>query len=228
MITHRKYALEFEAGNGEYSLWPWYRNSFHCGHVCKDIESYDGLMQKLNFDKSWTISEVLGYLKKHQQSRLESKLKHSPIRLKRKLAAEILLDPHTIARNINLLRNQLDSLFNDIIDKAMNHWLKKYEITNMNENDISAKIYQIAMVTMKQNLLRDDQNKQEAINHFCMEYIAKTQDFWPRQIKETNKKFKQKYDDNNNCDYSLFDENMKTLDTLNIDRLKLPILVEFF
>eukprot|EP01083_Nonionella_stella_P101721 288631_1 len=116
----RKYALEFEAGSTEYKLWPWYRNSFHSNdNDCKDFLRYDELVYKHNFAKAWSLSELSGYLKGKDGKTIESNDKKQPIRFKRKFAAEMLLAPHTISRNINLIRNQLHPLFSDIMDKAL-------------------------------------------------------------------------------------------------------------
>eukprot|EP01084_Bolivina_argentea_P028372 52736_1 len=163
----RKYALEFEAGKAEYKLWPWYRNSFHSNtSICADLQNYDDLVYKHNLAKSWPLSELMGYLKKNKAT-TRSKPKGAPVRFKRKFAAEMLLGPQTISRNINLLRNQLDSLLKDIMDKALTEHFNKGNVSNQ-QVDLGKTI---TLIALKQNLTKRHQDKQQAITNYCSNQI---------------------------------------------------------
>ena len=85
----------------------WYRNGFHCDSTeCNDNLVYEEIASMHDFAKAWSLKEVLDRLEddKYQPSSGPGK---EPIRFKRKFAAETLLGPATIARNINLIRAQL-------------------------------------------------------------------------------------------------------------------------
>eukprot|EP01084_Bolivina_argentea_P011588 21654_1 len=186
----KKFALEYEAGDTKYSLWPWYRNSFHSDDSkCGDINNYEELMYKYDFIKSWSIREVLQCIKS-RKTKFENTHEKS-IRFKRKFAANLLLSPQDTARHINLLRNQFDSLVNDIINNAISAKINDMPIqdnaiiTEINDMQIQGKVanesmskksYQIIFrdniekayqIIFRDNIEKNDIAKQEAIIKYC-------------------------------------------------------------
>eukprot|EP01084_Bolivina_argentea_P028373 52738_1 len=161
----RKYVLEYEAGN-KTTAWPWYRNSFHTNETCNDVQKYDEYAYKFDLVSTWTMSEVMMCLK-DEINKCESKEDKDSIRFKRKYAARILLNPPLISRNINLLRNQLDSLLKDIMDKALTEHFNKGNVSNQ-QVDLGKTI---TLIALKQNLTKRHQDKQQAITNYCSNQI---------------------------------------------------------
>eukprot|EP01084_Bolivina_argentea_P121745 215750_1 len=189
----RKYLLEFESSDTLQCLWPWNRNSFHTdSNLYNDVSNYDELIYKYNFAKAWTTDDLLKYFNMNTFD-----TQSQPIRCKRKLAAQILLEPQSICRNINLIRSQLKPLLKLISN----------EIFQSDSSDSC-----------------DDEARQKTIVTFCNNEIN-DHTFWAVKIQETNTKLQTKY--NTRDKYGLFDEITDILKQLNINRFELPIFEAF-
>eukprot|EP01084_Bolivina_argentea_P022070 40994_1 len=117
----RKYTLEFDSGRTIKCLWPWWSNSFHCDErKWKDTQNYDELVCINDLANMWTMDDINRCLPNtdHDTNMINTQNSQS-IRLKRKVAARFLLNPQIIAKNVNLLRNQLKPLLIDIMDNIM-------------------------------------------------------------------------------------------------------------
>eukprot|EP01083_Nonionella_stella_P219994 787527_1 len=149
----RKFAMEYEAKDTEQCLWPWYRNSFHSDEtVYRDNDNYEELLYRHNFLKAWHITDLIGKLRQY----LKDSPPEKPIRFKRKFAAEFLLTPHQTERNINLVRNQLALLLDDILGDAY----KTYTTSLADES--------ILYITDQQKI---ENRKKKVIDTYCKEKI---------------------------------------------------------
>eukprot|EP01084_Bolivina_argentea_P057968 105869_1 len=73
-----------------------------------------------------------------------------------------------------------------------------------------------------------DNGKYGELNQDVWRYVIKyvsNEYYWKNELKETNKKLKAKLEKSDQ--YGLFDENIQSLETLDIDRYELPIFREF-
>ena len=239
--------MECEAGAPAQCLWPWYRNSFHCdAKNCDDVVNYHILINKYNFDKIWSIDEVKKWIKigkgKYDINDGE------PVRFKRKFAAQLLLGPQEVARNINLLRNQLQPLLADITGNVIGEGFEDVQPSTYAFNVLEEKEEQepdtpglfsshsktssIRLDHFKEDVLDFGKDQQRAIVKYCHDTIGNDDKFWQNKIKDINQEFKDNKDnyqkmENQQDKYELFDENIANLDTLDIDRFKLPIFEEF-
>ena len=215
----RKFVLESEAGDKAKALWPWYCNTLHADQkCCDDIDNYRILIQEFNFDKMWSINEIKHYLTSASCNINQTTYEPMPIRFKWKFAAQLLLTPHEITRQINLLRNQLQPLLTDIAKS----WRKSVdEKEEKKEHQLSKTKSVLQLESIKKEVVDLGKDLQASMVDYCNEIIAKDETFWPKKIKETNEEFKVKKDrylkmESQQDKYGLFDENIDNLKTLNM------------
>eukprot|EP01084_Bolivina_argentea_P252896 424651_1 len=236
----RKYVLESEAGD-ETEIWPWYRNSFYTTDKYTAVQNYDDLIYKFGLKSTWTMAELITCFRKNRtekkklgeinkkrtccwknENEKNEEDSDDPIRFRRKYAAKMLLNHPITARNMNLIRNQLkpllDQILDDIIDQDNNNDEKKQE-----ENKDTYGEFIRMMKKFDMNFT--DKEKQELIDKFCVTKISRNENFWPTKIAEINREFQNKKEQGDK--YGLFDENIDNLETLNIDRFTLPIFDTF-
>eukprot|EP01083_Nonionella_stella_P002378 6882_1 len=204
----RKFAMEYDAKDTEYCLWPWYRNSFHSDETaCRDTDNYEELLYRHNFLKAWNVKGLVEYVEDPSIANVENHEK--PIRFKRKFAAELLLTPHLTERNINLVRNQFTLLIDDILNNA-------YKTDARSLVDTS-----ILYVANKQEI---ENRKKIAIDNYVKKHVS-NQQYWPQRIAKSNHAFDDKIKSDDT--YGLLDEPLENVSVLDIDRLRLPVFEAF-
>eukprot|EP01084_Bolivina_argentea_P274853 468608_1 len=115
----RKFVLQYEVTDTLSKIWPWYRNSFHMN----DIQLYNDEMMRYNLFQEYNIKTILDCLKDVDIRITDIKRNVivndnvESIRHKRKFAAQSLLQPDDIMRNLNVIRNQLSLLLSDLMDE---------------------------------------------------------------------------------------------------------------
>eukprot|EP01083_Nonionella_stella_P216295 777687_1 len=198
----RKYVLEYEAGDKMKRSWPWHNNTFHT----HDAQRYDALLKRFDLLHMWPVSDLMTSLKQNADTPPHGKA----IRLKRQLAARMFFGPHIIARNINLLRSQLDPLLNKILDEIM-HAQHTHHHSRCNPHEEESKHEQL--ITIHEDEGHTNINDKYSIADYCTHNIIGNRSFWPHHIQQINRTY--------------FVNHLHMTQRLDINEFKLPLFVEF-
>ena len=187
---------------------------------------YGDLVQA--FEHSYSVSNLLQYLKDYQTSKLQSNpASLNQMRAKRYLASRILSGTHQVTGNLQILRAQLKPLLYSLVHRAVHQLqnVSSHKQRAYSHSANSASSDEEVYNGIKEEYLYSDENKHAIIVKYCKHRINGNKSFWSQKIQKLNTKLHKKYVEGNG--YGVFDEDMFDLDTLSIDKFQLPLFKEF-